>query len=431
MDKRTLNLYFVALCLILCLNVIDADPKRSFGLIRSRPKPNNLSIRRRQQQPAQYTPQSQAAAPAVAKPAVKPVASAPAAPVPAGPPPPYSPHPVKNIGASNAAPPPYTPYHAAPPSYQSAMGHGSPYPNANYPRQGYAGVNQGGVYNQGMQPNYGHTAMGGVGHPPYSGGMYNNGYNGGGMGMGGMNPGMSAGGMMGGMGGMGMGMGMGGGMPMGGMGGMGGMGYGYQQKPQSMFTMRNVLTGLALYSGARMIGGALSGGGGYGGGYGYGGGSQTQHVYLHHLNQPQVIVQGVPVAVAAQPGDPPASGVNSGVSLGVQPLNPVNAYSPIAYSNATSPVEVPAAPSGTTSPVITQTAQNGANENVEDPNIPTEIPLGLDSFPTIHPSLYTYAYGSEDILYWANSHNKNLSLSTDTTQTPTTQKSVTVSDMTV
>lgn len=410
-----MNLYFVALCLILCLNVIDADPKRSFGLIRSRPKPNNLSIRR-QQKPAQYTPQA-AAAPAVAK-SVKPVASAPAAPAPAGPPPPYSPHPVKNIGASNAAPPPYTPYHQAPPSYQSAMGHGSPYPNANYPRQGYSGVNQGGAYNQGVQPNYAHNAM--AGHPPYSGGMYN-GYNNGGMGMGGMNPGMAAGGMgmMGGMGGMGMG---------GGMGGMGGgMGYGYQQKPQSMFTMRNVLTGLALYSGARMIGGALSGGGGYGGGYGYGGGSSTQHVYIHHENQPQVIVQGVPIAVQPQPGDTPAAGVNSGV----QPLNPAGAYLPISYANATAPIEVPATPTGTISPIITQTAENRAPENIQDPNIPTEIPLGLDSFPTIHPSLYTYAYGTEDILYWASSHNKNLSLSTDTTQSPTTQKSVTVSDMTV
>lgn len=412
MPIKGLNVCYLMLCLMLLLGTVDVESKRSFGLIRNRPKPNqSMSIRRRQQQPAPYTPQAQSHASSVAKPAsaAKPIASAPAHP-PAGPPPPYSPYPVKNIGQS----------HAAPPSYQSAMGANSPYPHANYPRQPYSGVNNG-MYNNphGMQPNYGgnpgmHSGVGG-------GGMYNN-YGAG------MNPGMNTG-MNPGMMGMGMGMGMGGmgGMGMGGMGNGfmgGGGGYGYNQPQKSSSIAGSLMTGLAVYGAARGIGSMASGlfGGnrhGYGGGYG----DNTQHVYLHHINQPAVVqVQGTPIAV--QPFD----GVTT--NTGVQPLAPAITNPAQTTILNTPAVFVPAATSctencnenagNTENTENTGNTANSENSGIAEPQVPTEIPIDFDAFPTIHPSLFTYGGGGEEILYWANTLNKNLTITTDS---PTTDHS--------
>lgn len=417
MKAKGLSFCYLIMGLVL-LGTVAVECKRSYGLIRSRPKPNNLSIRRRQQQPQQYTPQSQSSAASHSShssaAAPKPAAAAPGAAsvpkpsAPVGPPPPYSPHPVKNVGASNAAPPPYTPHHAAPPSYQAAMGVNGPYPNANYPRQGFTGVNNGMAPNyHAMPPNYGNTGMP-MGHTPYAnGGLYNNpgmgmhnNYNPGmGMHSGGVNPAM----------GMGMGMGA-----MGGMGGMGmmggGYGYGAPQKSNSMFSASNILTGLAIYGAARGVGSMVSGA--FGGGYGNGGyGHNTQHVYLHHLNQPAVVtVQGTPVAV--QPGAMPEGGAPepANPNAGVQPLAPAISAGPVAVAVT----ETPAVASPT---VVAQNCTENCNENASEVSqMSTDAPpMGLDTYPTIHPSLFTYAGGTEDILYWANTFNRNLTLTDATT----------------
>lgn len=383
MKVKHFNLCYVIALIILC--AINVESKRSFGLIRSRPKPNNnLSIRRRQQTPVQYTPSagsshtaSHANAP---KPAAPPAAKpAPAPAAPQGPPPPYSPHPIgwKNPGG---APPPYTPHLNHPPSYQQAVGSG-----ANYPRQAY-GVGSG-AYGHAMPPSY--PGAGGIGHTPYGGGMYNNHYNPG-MGMsGGMNPGMA-------MGGMGMGMhSMGGGLYP-------------QQKSSSLFSGSNIMTGLAMYGAYRGIGSIVGGvmGGGYGrhGGYGYG--DSTQHVYVHHLNQPAVVtVNGTPVVV--NPGE---SGTTSTVNAGVQPLNAPNVN--IQQWATASPAVVAIANNSTDAPICTENCA----EKSESPQMPTDMPMeGLDAYPTIHPSLFTYAGGSDDILYWANSPNKNITVTVEST----------------
>lgn len=101
--------------------------------------------------------------------------------------------------------------------------------------------------------------MGGYGAPMgggYGGGMYGGG---------------NSFGMMGG-GGMGMAPGM--------------MMMGYPQKKSSMFSLSNVLTGVALYGMYRsMTGGFGGGGGGYGGGYNnYG--PREVHIYDHRENKP-------------------------------------------------------------------------------------------------------------------------------------------------
>lgn len=78
------------------------------------------------------------------------------------------------------------------------------------------------------------------------------------------------------------------GMMGGGMGMMGGgmmMGYPQQQRSSSMFSLSNVLTGVALYSMYRSMTGGGFGGGGYGQGYNnYG--PREVHIYDHREHKP-------------------------------------------------------------------------------------------------------------------------------------------------
>lgn len=207
------NWWTLAVLIIVCCNLSVVEMKRSFGIGRSRPKVSNPNIRRRGHSVAEApraAPQPKAA-------------SAPSAP--AGPPPAYS------AGANV----PKTNPHEPPPSYNQATGLGSApnsFPNANYPRQTYSGVNSNqysgtnNMHHAPPPPSYGYT--------PYSGGAYNS-HPMGGMPMGGMP-----------MGGMPMG-----GMPMGGMPMGGGFGYGngmmggsYGQRSSSPFSLGNIVTGM-------------------------------------------------------------------------------------------------------------------------------------------------------------------------------------------
>lgn len=174
---------------------------------------------------------------------------------PVGPPPAY-PGMGNNYAHPGGAPPAYSPYAQRQPG-QFQQGHNP----GGYPQQQQS-------YNPYMQH--------GMGGPPGMGGGYGGGMPGYGGGYGGQNYGMMGGGM--GMGGMGMG-GMG-------MGGGGMMMMGYPQKKSSMFSLSNVLTGVALYSMYRSLtGGGMGGMGGYGQGYNnYG--PREVHIYDHREHKP-------------------------------------------------------------------------------------------------------------------------------------------------
>ncbi|GAB0089099.1 hypothetical protein DMENIID0001_035820 [Sergentomyia squamirostris] len=182
---------------------------------------------------------------------------------PVGPPPPYpgGSHYYPGIGG---APPAYSPKSAHPPSY-SSLNHG--YQQSNSPYQQHApqmshSADSSRFYGLGPT-NYGPSQ--GVHHNPYM----SSGYGGHGspyaMSGHGYYPGAAAGGF-GGMAAAPMMMG-------------GGLYGGYQKPRSSMFSLSNILTGVALYGAVRSLSGGGWGGGGYGGGYGYG--PREVHIYDH------------------------------------------------------------------------------------------------------------------------------------------------------
>ena len=349
MCKLRANWCLLVIVLLFFCNLSVVELKRSFGLGRSRPKVSNPNVRRRTQL-SQDPPRP----------------AAPAASAPVGPPPAYSAKssPVNNMAKPNAAPPPYSAVNGAPPSYSAA----------NYPRQTYNAPSQAGAPGMGQTPYYG---AGGA-HMPGNG-LYNNhnsmgyGHSGpgyGGYGGGGFSP-MAAGGAMGGYGG--------------GFGGYGGYGPAPYQKSSSAFSFGNILTGLAVWQLARGIGG------------GFGGGShhRTEHVYVHHVNQPgQTTVNA------------PASAVN------VPDVVPIGVT---ALQNATIESIVTMAP-------CTENCEKNTEANVPDATPGPEV-----EFVTMHPSLFPYAGWSDSLQYWATSHTKTLNM---TTVAPSLETSTTITTTT-
>lgn len=187
-----------------CCHISVAEPKRSFGLARSRPKSNNMSVRRRGHLP-ENNPPRQAAPPKLPSNTAN-------QGQPVGPPPAYSASSVNAAKANvHAAPPAYSPHANAPPSY-SAPGtglynnpSGSLHSNA-YPKQTYSGVNSAPHQSSyGWNTQNSHSAYGANHMPSY--GTNNHmpsygGYGGHAYGNGMMGPAMG-GGMMGGGGGYG------------------------------------------------------------------------------------------------------------------------------------------------------------------------------------------------------------------------------------
>lgn len=259
----------VSVISVICISSCFAEPKRSWGISRSRTKSTSTNVRRR----GQYEQQSKVA-PVQQKSAVAPQSNGkPDQSI--GAPPPYSPVGV-NGGKSNL--------YAAPPSYSSATGGmNAPY-NPNYPRQNYgthAGMNN---FQQAPPPSYGWNANNGYGgghHPQMS-------PNGFAMG----NPAMS------GYGGYGGGAG-GGFMPN--YGGYGGAMPMYKQKSSGAMTgiVGGALTGLATYQLARAIGG------------GFGGHSSTQHIYHHHEHPQQPQVDQTPLAAPVDQTGNSSSNINN------------------------------------------------------------------------------------------------------------------------
>lgn len=261
----------VSVILVICISSCFAEPKRTWGISRSRTKTTSTNVRRRQ-----YEQQSKIA-PVQQKPAVpshsnvKPDQSV-------GAPPPYSVAGV-NGGKSNL--------YAAPPSYSSATGMNAPY-NPNYPRQNYGGgMNN---FQQAPPPSYGWNANNAYGanhHPQMSPNGFGSGY-----------PGMSnyggggAGGFMPSYGGH---AGYGGGMPM------------YQQKSSSPLTgiVGGALTGLATYQLARAIGG------------GFGGHSSTQHIHHHHEYPEQARIDQTHPVLAAPVDQNNSSHINNNNSSNI------------------------------------------------------------------------------------------------------------------
>lgn len=155
-------------------------------------------------------------------------------------------------------------------------------------------------------------------------------------------------------------------------------------------------------------------GGGYGhGGYGYG--PREQHVYLHHVDQPAVVtVDGTPIVVQQQ--QPAAPGVVH--QPGLHGHGVVAATANVGGSSDSSPAipNTPLAPlppipnvdgtipdaNNNTEATTQLTPQSGDNNSQ-----PTDT---FEPYPTIHPSLLTYAGGTEDIFFWAKSIDKNLTV---------------------
>lgn len=269
MRKLKSDWILLILIVIICCNLSAVELKRSFGIGRARPKASNPNVRRRGHVTETASINHRASH-----------VSSDSSLKHKGPPPPYSAAPnAKNTHAEPAAPPPYSPSNANPPSYSAATGQSNPY-NPSYPRQNY-GFNTGsGVpySGQGHAPNYG------MGQTPVMGHTYNGGYNGyGGYSGGGMGHGM--GGFSGGMGGF-----------SGGMNGMGGYGH---QKSSSPFSFGNILTGLAVWQLARGLGGS------------YGNHDRIYHV--HHTNQ-QTTDSAKPIQEVAS-----ATGVEAKPPISVQP----------------------------------------------------------------------------------------------------------------
>lgn len=160
-----------------------------------------------------------------------------------------------------------------------------------------------------------------------------------------------------------------GGMGMGAMGmGMGGMMM--QPKKSSMFSLSNVLTGVALYSMYRSLTGGFGGGGGYGGGYGqnynnYG--PREVHIYDHREHKP------------SDPND----------------LKPILGTVGLPQSVTGEKIEMPAKTMeqivAEQPPVVMNVTVNGTTTEVEDP-LP---PLPFDNQPKIYFG-YGYAYGYEN-----------------------------------
>lgn len=379
-DSKLLKIIGIMMIIVLFLQIINS----------------NLSVRRRGHV-ADPPKQAQPVAPKQGH--TSNVASAP--PPPKGPPPPYSAS-ATNVGKSNmnAAPPAYSSY-AAPPGYPSATGLNS---HANYPRQGYSGVNSGmpqpgqghasSPYNNnyGGNRNYGWSqpnagSYGGAGYPSagYSGG-YHSGHYGGHNGMpnyggGMMGPGMMSGGMMG------PGM-MGGGMMGGGMMGGGVQPLYVQQKSSSplMGIAGGALTGLAVYQLAR----------------GFGGGSShqsTQHIYHHYDNPPEYnqkpsSVQNQQITQTAETSHTP----DQTQSIPQTPFVPA----------------VPVVPLAPFPPGITATESNCTENCTTETNVAaiTPVPEIDHEFPftTIHPSLFPYGSFSQnkELEYWAKSVDREL-----------------------
>lgn len=173
---------------------------------------------------------------------------------------------------------------------------------------------------------------------------------------GGSNYGMMGGGM--GMGGMGMGgMGMGGGMMM----------MGYPQKQKSLFSLSNVLTGVALYGMYRSLTGGFGGGGGgmYGGGYN---GPREVHIYDHREHKPADPNDLKPILGTV---GLPQSVTGESIQMPGKTMEEITAVAPPAQN-------------------ITQVV-NGTEVVVEDP-LP---PLPFDTQPKIYYG-YGFAYGYQN-----------------------------------
>lgn len=394
--------------LIACIQICFAEPKRSFGLARSRPKSNNMSVRRRTHT-TNDNPPRQASPPKLPSNTANQGS-------PQGPPPAYSAG-NANAGKTNIkeAPPAYSSHANAPPSYSQATGTGLYGNSPSYPKQTYSGVNSAPNMHQ-SAPNYGwnthgnshmpsygsagHAPSYGAGHmPSYGSAGHMPSYGGGHMpSYGGYGSGMPSYGGYGGNGMMGGGM-MGGGMMGGGM--MGGGMTPYKQK-SGLFSgtniASNVVTGLAVWQLTK----AFSGGGGH---------HSTQHIYHHHDTPPQTvqIAQTAQTQQTDQSASLPAStGVQSNANSN---LNSQQSYGqPMPY--------VPLAPFPNDTSITEKPKCEGENcpEPVNVPDSVTQIPEFSNELSTIHPSLFPYATFSEHLQYWATSHNKVLNLTApDTT----------------
>lgn len=161
-----------------------------------------------------------------------------------------------------------------------------------------------------------------------------------------------------------------------------------QQRSSSgmgMGILGGALTGLATYQLARAIGG------GYGGGHHS---ESTQHIYHHHEYPEQAKNNNNP----AQP--------NAAVSVPNQ-LNNNNNQPPYAQTVPLASYEI------TTTKCTENCGNDDANKAVTPiPEIDYEFP-----YSTIHPSLFSYASPeqNQNIEYWANSLNKNMSTSSPDT----------------
>lgn len=257
---------------------------------------------------------------------------------PVGPPPAY-PGMGHNYASPGGQPPPYSPYNPRPPGYS----HGQPgVGGVGYPQQ---------APNPYMQHGMAAPQMGGYGGMPMGGGY--GGYGGNNYGMMGGGQGMMGGGMMG-----------GGGMMM-----MGGY---PQQQRSSMFSLSNVLTGVALYSMYRSLTGGF-GGGGYGGG-GYGGGYQNSgprevHIYDHREHKPTDPNDLKPIMGTL---GLPQSVTGEKIVLPAKTMEEIVKEMPVQN--------------------VTQTI-NGTETTVEDP-MP---PLPFDNQPKIYFG-YGYAYGYQNAM---------------------------------
>uniref|UniRef100_A0A1L8DXJ1 Putative polyu-specific endoribonuclease n=1 Tax=Nyssomyia neivai TaxID=330878 RepID=A0A1L8DXJ1_9DIPT len=277
---------------------------------------------------------------------------------PVGPPPPYpgaggSGHYYPGMGA---APPAYSPKSGHPPPYSSLNhGHHSPYQQQNIPMShGMDSSRHYGLGPTNMGPSYGHNpymSSGYGGHGGYGGFA---GHGGSPYPMGG--PTYYPGAGMGGFGGMAA-------APM--MGG--GLYGGYQQPKSSLFSLRNILTGVALYGTYRSLtGGGWGGGGGYGSSYGYGGPREV-HIYDHRDRGSN---------------DDKAESIAIQQAIGV----PVANVSYVAPSIPVTPT--PLAPYPATGPAIGP----ATGQPVDPPAVPEEIPQeNFEDYPP-QPKIY-FGYG--------------------------------------
>lgn len=179
-----------------------------------------------------------------------------------------------------------------------------------------------------------------------------------------------------GAGGFGGGMGMGGAPMM-----MGGGMYGYQKPKSSLFSLSNILTGVALYGTVRSLSGGGWGGGGYGSNYGYGGAREV-HIYDHRDHgkdtAENIAIQqaiGVPVANVSYVANTPT------------PLAPY----PVTGSNV--PIETPA-------------------ETVEE----MTVPPFADNVPKIYYG-YGFAYGYDEYSVDSDSSSTSSSSSSEEEKT--------------